>query len=147
MIAVVQRVLEASVTVQQKETARIGKGVLVLLGVEKGDGTADAQWLADKITNLRIFEDEQGKMNLSLLDISGSALVVSQFTLCADCTRGRRPSFDRSAPPEQAERLYESFVERLSSYRLEVQTGVFGARMAVQLLNWGPVTFILRHPS
>jgi D-tyrosyl-tRNA(Tyr) deacylase len=115
----------------------------VLLGVERGDGERDAQWLAEKIGNLRIFEDQAGKMNLSLLETGGELLAVSQFTLAGNCAKGRRPSFDSAAPPEEAKRLYEYFVERLRSMGIKVETGIFQAMMQVSLVNDGPVTFIL----
>jgi len=121
----------------------IGRGILVLLGVEKGDAEARADWLAEKIINLRIFEDEGGKMNLSLRDISGSLLVVSQFTLAGNCDKGRRPSFDSAAAPEEGRRLYEYFVEALKRLNAPVATGIFQADMRVSLVNDGPVTFIL----
>ena len=121
----------------------IDGGFLVLLGVARGDGEGEAVWLADKVGGLRVFEDEAGKMNLSLQDTGGSVLVVSQFTLLADCRRGRRPSFTEAAPPEEAERLYGRFVERLREVGLKVETGVFQAHMAVSLVNDGPVTLWL----
>ena len=143
MKAVIQRVGAASVEVDAKTVGQIGKGILVLLGVEKGDGERDAAWLAEKIANLRIFEDEKGKMNLSVREIGGELLAVSQFTLAGNCTKGRRPSFDSAAPPEEANRLYEFFVEKLRELGLPVETGVFQAMMQVSLVNDGPVTFIL----
>jgi D-tyrosyl-tRNA(Tyr) deacylase len=141
--AVIQRVGAASVEVDSKTAGQIGKGILVLLGVEKGDKERDAAWLAEKIANLRIFEDENGKMNLSVREIGGELLAVSQFTLAGNCAKGRRPSFDSAAPPEEANRLYEFFVERLRELGLPVETGVFQAMMQVSLVNDGPVTFIL----
>ena len=143
MKAVIQRVGAASVEVDAKTVGQIGKGILVLLGVEKGDGELDAAWLAEKIANLRIFEDDKGKMNLSVREIGGELLAVSQFTLAGNCTKGRRPSFDSAAPPEEANRLYEFFVEKLRELGLPVETGVFQAMMQVSLVNDGPVTFIL----
>lgn len=143
MKAVIQRVGEAGVSVEGKTVGRIGRGMAVLLGVERGDGERDAQWLAEKIGNLRIFEDQAGKMNLSLLETGGELLAVSQFTLAGNCAKGRRPSFDSAAPPEEAKRLYEYFVERLRSMGIKVETGIFQAMMQVSLVNDGPVTFIL----
>ena len=123
--------------------AAIGAGLLVLLGVEQGDGRSAADYLADKIAGLRIFEDRQGKMNRSVVDIGGELLVVSQFTLLADCRKGRRPGFTDAAPPELAEPLCQQFVERLQAAGLTVQTGRFQAEMAVDLINQGPVTLLL----
>ena len=143
MKAVIQRVTSASVTVEGRIVGEIGRGILILLGVEKGDAEARADWLAEKIINLRIFEDEAGKMNLSLRDISGSLLVVSQFTLAGNCDKGRRPSFDSAAAPEEGRRLYEYFVEALKRLGAPVATGIFQADMQVSLVNDGPVTFIL----
>jgi len=145
MIAVVQRVRSASVTVEGPTCrAAIGRGLLILLGVEKGDEARQAEWLAGKCARLRIFCDEAGLMNRSIIDIGGEALVVSQFTLAGDCRKGNRPSFDRAAPPELAESLYEHFVQRLREVEgVPVQTGVFRAMMAVELINDGPVTLII----
>jgi len=143
MRAVVQRVTEASVTVDNSVTGKIGAGVCVLLGVGAGDENRDAEWLADKIVNLRIFEDENGKMNRSLLDIGGSALLVSQFTLYGDCRRGRRPSFTEAAPAEEGNRLYEYFVEQVKNSGVETACGVFQTHMSVKIVNDGPVTLIL----
>lgn len=143
MRAVVQRVSSARVEVAGKIAGSVGKGLLVLLGVAQGDTDRQAEWLAEKIAGLRIFEDEAGKMNLSLLDVGGAALVVSQFTLLADCRRGRRPSFTDAAPPEEADRLYQVFVAKLRSAGLPVETGVFQAHMDVHLVNDGPVTLVL----
>lgn len=143
MRAVIQRVTRASVTVDGRVAGEIGAGLLVLLGVSKTDHPESASYLAEKIANLRIFSDEAGKMNLSLLDTRGSALVVSQFTLYADTRAGRRPSYVQAAPPEEANRLYEEFVRCMRSLRLRVETGVFQAHMQVQLLNDGPVTILL----
>ena len=144
MRAVVQRVTEASVTVDGSVVGAIGPGLLVLLGVGPEDTEAQARWLANKLVGLRIFEDEAGKMNLSLLDIGGGALVVSQFTLFGDCSKGRRPSFVHAAPPAIAEPLYERFADLVREAGVErVQTGVFGASMSVALVNDGPVTLIL----
>ena len=143
MRAVVQRVSSARVEVAGKIAGSVGKGLLVLLGVAQGDTDRQAEWLAEKIAGLRIFEDEAGKMNLSLLEVGGAALIVSQFTLLADCRRGRRPSFTDVAPPEEADRLYQVFVAKLRSAGLPVETGVFQAHMDVHLVNDGPVTLIL----
>lgn len=144
MIAVVQRVKNASVTIESKLYSEISQGFLVLLGVMRGDTKADADKLAAKIANLRIFEDDNEKMNLSCIDINGQILVVSQFTLGADCTHGRRPNFLNAAPPDEANPLYEYFSNQLSVNGIsDVKTGVFGADMAVNLLNDGPVTIIL----
>jgi len=143
MRAVVQRVTSASVTVEGSITGEIGAGLLVLLGVSKTDAVADAAFLADKIANLRIFSDDAGKMNLSLLETGGAMLVVSQFTLYGDCRKGRRPSFDQAAPAEQARSLYEHFVEAVRRAEIPVATGIFQASMAVSLVNDGPVTLIV----
>jgi D-tyrosyl-tRNA(Tyr) deacylase len=143
MRIVLQRVSQASVAVDGNIVGQIGRGVLLLVGVGKGDTEKDSVYLAEKIVNLRVFPDERGKMNLSLLDIGGSALVVSQFTLYGDCSKGRRPGFDGAAPPELAKQLYEDFVGRLRAAGVKVETGVFQASMAVSLVNDGPVTFVL----
>ncbi|WP_165066011.1 D-aminoacyl-tRNA deacylase [Paludisphaera rhizosphaerae] len=143
MRAVVQRVSRASVTVDGEVVGRIGAGWLVLLGVAKGDGPEDAARLAEKILNLRAFEDEDGKMNRSVQDVRGGVLVVSQFTLMADCRAGRRPGFSEAAEPETAEALYREFVRLVDASGLEIATGVFRADMAVALVNDGPVTFLL----
>ncbi len=147
MKAVVQRVGEARVEVGGETVGKIGKGILILLGVENGDGEREADWLAEKIMNLRIFEDEAGKMNLSVRDIGGGLLAVSQFTLAGNCAKGRRPSFDSAAPPEEANRLYEYFTAKLRETGVAVETGVFQAMMQVSLVNDGPVTFILESPG
>jgi D-tyrosyl-tRNA(Tyr) deacylase len=141
--AVIQRVSEASVRVAGAEVAAIGRGLAVLLGVGKDDAEADADYLAEKILNLRVFPDEAGQMNRSVLDVRGSLLVVSQFTLLGDVRRGRRPSYADAAGPEQANRLYELFVERLRPSGLPVATGIFRAMMDVGLVNDGPVTILL----
>jgi len=143
MKAVIQRVRSASVTVEGEIVGQIGQGILVLLGVEKGDTEVPADWLAEKIAGLRIFEDQAGKMNRSLQDIGGAILAVSQFTLAGNCDKGRRPSFDTAAPAEEGKRLYEHFVTGLKKLGLPVQTGIFQADMQVALVNDGPVTFIL----
>jgi len=141
--AIVQRVLEASVSVDGEIVGRIGPGLLVLLGVGKGDGEREVSWMADKIANLRIFEDEGQKMNRSVIDGSRSILVVSQFTLYGDARKGRRPSFAEACEPAEANRLYELFCERSRALGLDVQQGRFGAQMKVALVNDGPVTLIL----
>ena len=143
MRAVIQRVKEGSVTVENKTAGKIGSGLLVLLGVSVKDNKTDADYLADKIINLRIFEDKNGKMNKSLLDKGSSMLVVSQFTLMADCRKGRRPSFINAAGPEAANELYEYFVKKIAEKVVHVQTGKFGAMMDVALINDGPVTIIM----
>lgn len=144
MKAVIQRVSRASVTVEGELISSIGNGLLILLGVADGDTTRDADVLADKIANLRIFSDSDDKMNLSLLTVGGSALVVSQFTLCANCVKGRRPDFFAAAKPDLANELYEYFCERIKVAGVsEIGKGVFGADMKVELLNDGPVTIII----
>jgi len=143
MRAVLQCVSHAEVTVEGKQVAAIGRGYVVLLGVTHGDGESDARYIADKIASLRLFEDEAGKINLGITDIGGEVLVVSQFTLYADCRKGRRPSFTDAAPPEVADRLYQRVAEMLREAGLPVQTGVFGAHMQVALVNDGPVTILL----
>ena len=143
MRAIVQRVLEASVSVDGEIVGRIGPGLLVLLGVGRGDGEREVSWMADKIANLRIFEDEGQKMNRSVIDGSRSILVVSQFTLYGDARKGRRPSFAEACEPGEANRLYELFCERSRALGLDVQQGRFGAQMKVALVNDGPVTLIL----
>ncbi|MBO8139698.1 MAG: D-tyrosyl-tRNA(Tyr) deacylase [Thermosipho sp. (in: Bacteria)] len=143
MRAVVQRVSEASVEVDNKIIGKINNGLLVLLGVGKDDSEEDIKYLAEKIIHLRIFDDKDGKMNLSLLDVNGELLIVSQFTLYGDCRRGRRPSYSESAPPEKAEKLYNLFVDFSKKSGLKVETGRFGAYMKVSLVNDGPVTLLL----
>jgi len=143
MKTVIQRVSFASVTIDNNLVSRIPQGILVLLGVEAGDGEAQADWLVEKIVNLRIFEDEAGKMNRSLQDVGGSLLIVSQFTLAGNCDKGRRPSFDTAAPPDEGQRLYDYFVEAAKRLDVPVETGVFQADMKVHLVNDGPVTFVL----
>ena len=143
MRAVVQRVKESSVTVGGDIIGKIGAGLLVFIGVSKEDTINDADYLADKILNLRIFEDEHGKMNRSLLEARGDMLVVSQFTLLGDCRKGRMPSFTDAAEPDKANELYEQFVEKVSGKGITVKTGRFRAMMDVQLINDGPVTFIV----
>ena len=143
MRAVIQRVSRAEVRVAGEPVGRIGPGLCVFLGIGKTDGQANVDQLADKIKNLRIFEDENGKMNLSVEEVREEILVVSQFTLYGDCRKGNRPSFSDAAPPDQAEKLYEYFVRRLRGAGLTVATGQFKARMDVTLINDGPVTFIV----
>lgn len=146
MRAVVQRVSQARVEVDGKVTGSIGTGLMVLLGVGKGDDEASADWLVDKIAALRIFPDPDGKMNLSVEQSGAAMLVVSQFTLYGDTRRGRRPSFDGAAPPDEANRLYEYFVQRARARGMKVETGVFQAMMSVHLVNEGPVTLICESP-
>ncbi|MGB7555354.1 MAG: D-aminoacyl-tRNA deacylase [Candidatus Korobacteraceae bacterium] len=143
MRAVVQRVSRASVTVGEEITGEIGNGLLVLLGVEREDGEADADYVAEKIVGLRIFEDDAGKMNLSVGEIGGAVLAVSQFTLLGDVRRGKRPSFDAAARPERARELYEYFVARVRRSGLRCETGRFQEMMQVELVNSGPVTILL----
>lgn len=143
MRAVIQRVTESSVRVDGRTIGAIGKGLMLLLGVSRGDSRKDADYLADKIVNLRIFEDLDGKMNRSLLEVGGEMLVVSQFTLLGDCRKGRRPSFVGAAAPDTASALYEYFVEISRQKGITVQTGEFGAMMSVALVNDGPVTLIV----
>ena len=143
MRAVLQRVSRARVLVEGRATGEIGAGLVVLLGVGQGDTSAAAAYLAEKTAQLRIFNDAQGKMNVSLLESGGAALVVSQFTLYGDVSRGRRPGFDRAAPPAEAKRLYEEYVRCLRATGVRVETGVFQAHMEVELVNDGPVTLLL----
>ena len=143
MRAVIQRVSSARVVIDGQEHSRIGPGLLVLVGVEKDDTPEDAATLARRIVELRIFEDEAGKMNRSISETGGQILAVSQFTLLGDCRRGRRPSFDPAAPPDLARSLYQKFVDEIEALRVQTATGVFQAMMDVELTNQGPVTFIL----
>lgn len=143
MKILVQKVLNASVTVNKQLVSQINQGFLLFIGVEKGDTQTQADFLAKKIANLRIFEDENNKMNLSIQDVKGEILAVSQFTLAADLSRGNRPGFDSAARPEEAKLLYEYFVAQLQTYNLPLQTGIFQADMKVALTNDGPCTFIL----
>ncbi len=143
MRACIQRVLRASVTVAGETCGSIGSGMLVLLGIAPNDTETDARWLAEKIAGLRIFEDAGQKMNLSLADVGGAMLVVSQFTLLGDCRRGRRPDFTAAAPPEQAERLYDVFIAAVAKQGVPVVTGRFREHMQVELVNDGPVTLIV----
>ncbi len=146
MRAVIQRVKQSSVKTEDQIVGQIGQGLLVLLGVTKTDSAKDADYLVNKIVNLRIFEDEEGKMNRSLLDIGGELLAVSQFTLLADCSKGRRPSFVAAAEPDKAAELYENFVTGVRQRGVSVQTGRFRAMMEVSLINDGPVTVIIDSP-
>lgn len=146
MKAVVQKVKRAKVSIDSNLFSSIDKGFLVLFGAEKGDNKNQADWLANKLSVLRCFPDENDKMNLSLQDVNGSILVVSQFTLCADVKKGTRPSFDNAMKPDEANELYEYFIAKLKEKSLSVKTGVFGAHMEVDLLNDGPVTFIIDVP-
>lgn len=143
MRAVVQRVSRAGITIGGITTATIGRGLVILLGIRHGDSVTDLSWMADKIIHLRIFPDEDGKMNTSLADISGEMLIVSQFTLYGDCRKGRRPGFSTAAPPEIAEPLYNQFIEEVRQRGIRVATGTFQADMAVDLVNDGPVTLLL----
>ncbi len=143
MRIVLQRVRRARVWVGEELKGEIGRGVVLLVGVRRGDTLEDVKWLAHKCAGLRVFEDGEGKMNLSILDVGGEALVVSQFTLYGDTRKGMRPSFTEAAPPEEAEVLYGAFVEALKAEGVPVRTGVFGARMLVEIENDGPVTLIL----
>jgi D-tyrosyl-tRNA(Tyr) deacylase len=143
MRLVIQRVKRASVTADGVLTGEIGHGFAVLVGVTHGDTREDARYLAEKTAHLRVFEDDQGKMNRSLLDVGGAVLSVSQFTLYGDCRKGRRPSFAAAARPEEAERIYEAYNESLREFGVVVATGKFGAMMDVDLVNWGPVTLIV----
>ena len=147
MRAVIQRIKESSVKTENQIIGRTGFGLLVLLGVANGDSPSDADYLANKITNLRIFEDDKGKMNRSLLELGGEMMVVSQFTLLGDCRKGRRPSFMQAAEPNLATELYEYFVNQVRGLGIAVQTGRFGAMMEVALINDGPVTLILESRS
>ncbi len=143
MKVLIQRVSEASVAVEGKVTGAIGRGFVVLVGVTHGDSQEEAAWLANKVAGLRIFEDEEGKMNLALGDVGGSVLVISQFTLYGDASKGRRPSWSAAARPEEAEPLVDYFVEQLRREGLTVETGVFGAYMDVEIHNDGPVTLMI----
>ena len=143
MIALLQRVSEAKVTVDDKIAGEIGSGLLIFLGVFQNDALEDTKFLTNKIVHLRLFDDDAGKMNRSLLDVEGAVLVVSQFTLCADIKKGRRPSFIKAAQPELGEKFYNNFIQDLKKKGVSVATGIFGAMMDVQLVNDGPVTFVL----
>ena len=143
MKVLIQRVKRASVTIDGEVYSKIDKGILALVGIEKGDTEEQVQKSARKIVNLRIFPDENDKMNRSLIDVNGEMLIVSQFTLCGDCKKGTRPSFDNSAPPQIANDLYEKFISEVNSYNIKTGTGQFGASMDVELINDGPVTFMI----
>ena len=146
MRAVIQRVERASVTVGSTEIARIGRGILALVAIERRDSQWDLEWMAKKIVELRIFDDDEGRLNRSLLDVSGQLLLVSQFTLYGDCRKGSRHSYSDAAPPAQAQELYQSFVELARRYMPDVQSGQFQASMEVELINSGPVTLIIDTP-
>ena len=143
MKVLIQRVKKASVTIDENLFSSIGKGILAFIGIEKGDSFEQVEKAAKKIVNLRIFPDENDKMNHSILDVKGEMLIVSQFTLCGDCKKGTRPSFDKSAEPNSANELYEKFVQEVSNYGVKTQTGKFAAMMDVELINDGPVTFMI----
>ena len=143
MKVLIQRVKQSSVTIDKKLYSSIKKGVLAFVGIEKGDTENEVEKLSKKIINLRIFPDKNDKMNLSLLDISGEMLIVSQFTLCGDCKKGTRPSFDNSADPKTANLLYELFIKKISESGIKTRTGKFGAMMDIKIINDGPVTFML----
>ena len=143
MLALIQRVSYASVEVNKEKISEIGKGILVFLGIEKNDTKKDSDYLANKIVNLRIFEDSQGKMNLSVKNISGEIMVVSEFTLVGDCKKGLRPSFDRAMPPEEAEKFYRYFIEACKNSGITVKEGLFRSFMHISLVNEGPVTFFI----
>ena len=143
MKVLIQRVKNAGVDIEGKDFSSIQKGILALVGIEKGDTKEQVEKLARKVVNLRIFPDDNDKMNLSLIDVKGEMLIVSQFTLCGDCKKGTRPSFDKSAAPQIANELYEYFVSQVKLYGIKTGTGKFGAMMEVSLINDGPVTFML----
>lgn len=143
MKVLIQRVKRASVTINDKLYSKINKGILALVGIEKGDTIEQIQKMAKKLSGLRIFSDENDKMNLSILDVQGEMLIVSQFTLCGDCKKGTRPSFDKSAAPDVANELYEIFIKEIKNYGIKTGAGEFGAMMDIELINDGPVTFML----
>lgn len=142
MKILIQRVKQASVTISNTLYSQINKGYLIFLGIEKNDSEYKIEWLINKILNLRIFENDEGKMTHSIIDVQGEILLVSQFTLCGNCKKGNRPSFDNAMPPQEAQILYEKFVQELSQ-KIRVKTGVFGAMMDIALINDGPVTFMI----
>ncbi|MBO5948497.1 D-tyrosyl-tRNA(Tyr) deacylase [bacterium] len=142
MKILIQRVKQASVTISNTLYSQINKGYLIFLGIEKDDSEDKIEWLINKILNLRIFENDEGKMTHSIIDVQGEILLVSQFTLCGNCKKGNRPSFDNAMPPQEAQILYEKFVQELSQ-KIRVKTGVFGAMMDIALINDGPVTFMI----
>lgn len=142
MKILIQRVKQASVTIENTLYSQINKGYLIFLGIEKNDSEDKIEWLINKILNLRIFENDEGKMTHSIIDVQGEILLVSQFTLCGNCKKGNRPSFDDAMPPQEAQILYEKFVQELSQ-KIRVKTGVFGAMMDIALINDGPVTFMI----
>ncbi len=143
MRAVIQRVRDCKVTVNDRQVGRINYGLLVYLGIERGDREEDLHYMVEKVTNIRIFNDENEKMNLSVRDVSGSILVISQFTLLGDARKGRRPSYSKAASPEDAKKMYYEFIEKLEQRGIEIATGSFGARMEVSYTNLGPVTILL----
>jgi len=147
MRLLIQRVTRAEVRVENKVEGRISAGIVALIGVAAGDSFKDADYLADKLIHLRIFSDGEGKMNLSAMDTGAGLLLISQFTLYGDCRKGRRPGFDAAAPPDQARRLYQYFVDKVRQSGLVTETGIFQAHMAVELVNDGPVTLLLESPS
>ena len=147
MKILIQRVSHASVEVDKKIVGKIGPGVLVFIGITHTDTMEQVKWLANKLVNLRMFEDDQGKINQSLIEKKGSVLIISQFTLYADCSDGRRPSFTKAAPPEIAQPLYKEFALEVGKFGIPVETGIFGADMKVSLLNDGPVTLMIERPS
>lgn len=147
MKALIQRVKNASVSVKEETVGKIETGLCVLAGIEPTDTLAELSWMANKLTTLRIFEDEAGKMNKNLTDINASALIISQFTLLADCMSGRRPSFTGAGNPETAKALFHQFTQLVSAQNIPVQTGVFGAEMVVTIVNDGPATFMLESPK
>ncbi|MGD9211815.1 MAG: D-aminoacyl-tRNA deacylase [Desulfobacteraceae bacterium] len=143
MRAVIQRVSKSTVSIDNHVVGQIGAGLTILLGISQDDSEKDVHYLVDKIAHLRIFEDEKGKMNRSLVDVGGAVLIISQFTLLADCRKGRRPSFIQAAAPKMADQLYKHFIERMITHGIDVQTGRFGAMMQVSIINEGPVTIIM----